>query len=365
MSTIKTDNIVNRTGDQDSGLDLGTNDVVKVKIAGAEKVRVHSDGNVGIGTTSPAADLTIKAASNEEDVILFEQSDGTDIGAIRIHGGAFKFVGKSATAPVQLQSHDGNEDIEVDPDGFIKFETAGTEKMRIKSSNIEVNAQLYQDGANVAGDYILKAHNDGNDVNRFGIEVKAGTDDASGTNYAFGVKDGDGGSQGFVTFSGGTVSYGAFTAYHEISLPNADKANGYPYGTLLEVADIYYTQKGSANTERGIRYVTQKSSSQYSRKVLGAYHGDMLQVADSSGTYANNLHQAAVLGDGHILCNNAGGNIKVGDGICTSATAGIGQKADKLCMIMGIAQKDITFSGSETVLVPVQYGLQQFTPWTD
>ncbi len=32
-------------------------------------------------------------------------------------------------------------------------------------------------------------------------------------------------------------------------------------------------------------------------------------------------------GDGHILCNNSGGNIAVGDGICTSATAGIGQKA--------------------------------------
>jgi len=134
MSTIKTDNIVNRTGDQDSGLDLGTNDVVKVKIAGSEKVRVHSDGNVGIGTTSPAADLTIKTASNEEDVILFEQSDGTDIGAIRIHGGAFKFQGKSATAPVQLQTHDGNEDIEVDPDGFIKMESAGSERMRIDSS---------------------------------------------------------------------------------------------------------------------------------------------------------------------------------------------------------------------------------------
>ena len=91
----------------------------------------------------------------------------------------------------------------------------------------------------------------------------------------------------------------------------------------------------------------------------------MLAKADISGTYANNLHQAAVLGDGHILCNNSGGNIKVGDGICASTTVGVGQKADKLCMIIGIAQKDITFSGNETVLVPVQYGLQQFTPWTD
>ena len=364
-SELRVDKIHNEGGDNDSGLDMSTNDVVAVKIAGSEKVRIHSDGNVGIGTTSPAADLTIKTASTEEDAILIEQSDGTDIGSISVHGGAFKVQGKSATAPVQIQTVDGNEDIEVDPDGFIKFETAGTEKMRIKASNIELGAQTFQDGVNVAGDYAFKVHNDGNNSNRYALYISGGADDASGTNYAIGIKDGDGGDQGFVTFSGGTVTYGAFTAHHEISLPDADKANGYPYGTLLETTAIYYTQKDGSDTERGIRYVTQKSSSQYSRKVLGTYCGDMLEVADSSGTYANNLHQAAVLGDGHILCNNSGGNIKIGDGICSSATAGIGQKADKLCMIMGIAQKDITFSGSETVLVPVQYGLQQFTPWTD
>jgi len=33
-------------------------------------------------------------------------------------------------------------------------------------------------------------------------------------------------------------------------------------------------------------------------------------------------------------------------------------------MIIGIAQEAVTFTGSETKLVPVQYGLQQFTPWT-
>ena len=72
-----------------------------------------------------------------------------------------------------------------------------------------------------------------------------------------------------------------------------------------------------------------------------------------------------VVGDGHILCNGEKGNIAVGDGICSSATAGQGMKADKMAMIIGIAQASASFSGSETQLVPVQYGLQQFTPWTD
>ena len=167
-------------------------------------------------------------------------------------------------------------------------------------------------------------------------------------------------------WTSGTITYETFTAAHPCSLPDADKATGYPYGTLLEFTDIYYADDGAGNpTERGQIYVVQKTSTQYSRKVLGVYGSDMLARAATSGPYANNLHSTEVLGDGHILCNGSGGNIKVGDGICASATAGIGQKADKLCMIIGIAQKDITFSGSETVLVPVQYGLQQFTPWTD
>jgi hypothetical protein len=55
----------------------------------------------------------------------------------------------------------------------------------------------------------------------------------------------------------------------------------------------------------------------------------------------------------------------VGDGICSSATAGIGQKATaNPSMIIGISQEAVTFSGSETKLVPVQYGLQQFVPWS-
>mgnify|MGYP003119390034 CR=1 FL=1 len=315
---------------------------------------------LGVGTASPSKELHIMRASSgatptSGSVAVFEDDDNTEISLLG---------GSSSILAINLGDS-------ADPDGggirynttsgsrAMEFYVDGGAKTTINSSG------KHTFSANNTSQYACKIFNDGNNSNRYGVEIQCGADDASGTNYAIAFKDGDAGEIGNITFSGGTVTYGAFTAHHEISLPDADKANGYPYGTLLETTAIYYTQKDGSDTERGIRYVTQKSSSQYSRKVLGAYHGDMLAVADSTGTYENNLHQAAVLGDGHILCNNSGGNIKVGDGICASATAGIGQKADKLCMIIGIAQKDITFSGSETVLVPVQYGLQQFTPWTD
>ena len=213
--------------------------------------------------------------------------------------------------------------------------------------------------------YVSYILNEGNNSDRYGIRIQCGADNASGTNYAISIGDGNNTFQGAITFSGGTVTYGAFTAHHPCIVPDldnpSDSSNAYPYGTLLETIGIEYTQKNGSNTERGIRYKVQKTQSANSKKVLGAYGSSMNGGPDGQ----TNEHQALVLGDGHILVNNAGGNIEIGDGICSSAAAGIGQKATaNPSMIIGIAQEAITFTGSETKLVAVQYGLQQFTPWS-
>tara|TARA_B100001057_G_scaffold478793_1_gene549647 strand:+ start:396 stop:950 length:555 start_codon:yes stop_codon:yes gene_type:complete len=49
-SEIKVDTIVNAGGDNDTGIDLGTNDAVKIKIANAVKAEVDSSGHVKIDT---------------------------------------------------------------------------------------------------------------------------------------------------------------------------------------------------------------------------------------------------------------------------------------------------------------------------
>jgi len=229
-------------------------------------------------------------------------------------------------------------------------------------------------GARVTGQFLIDADlagyaglfvNDGDSTTRYGMRIQCGADDAAGTNYAIGFGDGNDTDQGYITFSGGTVTYGAFTAHHPCIVPDADNpsdsSNAYPYGTLLETISIEYTQKNGSDTERGIRYKVQKTQSANSKKVLGAYGSSMNGGPDGQ----TNEHQTLILGDGHILVNNAGGNIEVGDGICSSSTAGIGQKATvNPSLIIGIAQEAITFTGSETKLVAVQYGLQQFIPWT-
>jgi len=253
--------------------------------------------------------------------------------------------------------------------------SGGTENARfldgsllIGSTTLDGNSQKFQVFQNANNKFTGMFICDGNNVNRFGPCIRAGTDDNSGTNTMLTFQDGDGSGIGTITSSGGTMTYGAFTAHHEVNVPDednpSDDSDAYPYGTLVEVTSVYLTE---ANKRQSIRYTIQKSQSANSKKVLGAYSSNMRPspMCPTTGTYANNLHNISILGDGHILCNNSGGNIEVGDGICTSAVEGIGMKATtNPSMIVGIAQEDVTFSGSETKLVAVQFGVQQFTPWS-
>ena len=249
-------------------------------------------------------------------------------------------------------------------EGGVFLNYNNTQRFWTTSTGAQVSGKGVISG-DLGGNYILEVVNDGSSWNRYGVIVKCGQDNPDTTNYAITITDGNGDAQGYITFNAGTVTYGAFTAHHPCTVPDADNpsdnSNAYPYGTLLETISIEYTQKDGADTERGIRYKVQKTQSANSRKVLGAYGSSMNGGPDGK----TNEHQVLILGDGHILVNNAGGNIEVGDGICSSATAGIGQKATaNPSMIIGIAQEAITFTGSETKLVAVQYGLQQFIPWT-
>ena len=323
-----------------------------------------STNRVGIGTTSPSqllsivdsgsARIEINSGTSGTSIIDMGDTADADIGGIRYDHSTDSFTIRA------------NNDVRMTilSDGTTGFGMSPTRIFNVKGD---------EGGAGYLGEFI----HDGNNSNRYGFLIQVGADDASGTNYAIIFRDGDGTSQGDISFSSGTVSYNAFTASHQCIIPDSDNdassaANAYPYGTLLETTSISYTQKNGENTERGILYNVQKTQSANSKAVLGVYssslNGSESEDKNSDGEYPlrTNMHHVNVLGDGHILCNNAGGNIAVGDGICSSATAGIGQKATaNPSMIVGIAQEAVTFSsGSETKLVAVQYGLQQFIPWS-
>lgn len=352
------------------GTDTGISDS-----SDATAITINSSEQVGIGTTSPDGALHVKGISDHGRVVL--ESGGTS-GSDNNMFMQFHNGGGTEIAQIEVAEGASNE-------GQIAFKTGGTTTAMTLFNNgycsIGEGAATSTNGLYVKVNktsWGMTFHNDGNSTNREGLNVLCGTDNASGTSLAFGTYDGDGSSQGFISFSGGTVTYGAFTAHHPCILPNSDndpnsKENAYPYGTLLETTSVQYTQKNSANTERGIRYNVRKTQSANSKSILGAYgssmNGTPQEIGDGTDNtptvLATNEHQALILGDGHILCNNQGGNIAIGDGICSSDAEGIGMKATaNPSMIIGIAQENVTFSGSETKLVAVQYGLQQFIPWS-
>ena len=306
----------------------------------------------------------------------FDNESAESTEAIRINAILSDSTDGSEDAKLQIEQMFGGSMFSfqtMSKDGIVFNENAQDIDFRVESSNqtecLKVDAG--QDRVTITGNNsstgALIVHNDGNNNNRIGLTILAGKDDASGTNFAVVFQDGDGSSQGNISFSSGTVTYGAFTAHHPCIIPDSDNTAdsqdaAYPYGTLLETTSLAYSQKNGADTERGLRYNVRKTQAANSRAVLGAYGGCMNGGPDNE----TNAHLALVLGDGHILCNNSGGNIEVGDGICSSAAEGIGQKATASpSMIIGIAQEAVTFANNtETKLVAVQYGLQQFTPWS-
>ena len=367
----------NPAGDSQFELYVGSGDNTAIIAQAAGEVQLYHDGTAKFMTKPWGAYLDGGLKLNtdtdklyigvHEDIEIYHDGSQTSsyIDCSNSHLFIRNNVDADAGGDIRIQAKSGEDSIYCMHDGSVYlYYDGGSSKFMTTSWGTKTTGMHFAI-ADVASDYAIQLKNDGDNSNRYGLRVECGADDASGTNYAITIEDGNGGNQGYITFSGGTMSYGAFTAHHPCVVPDADNpsdsSNAYPYGTLLETIDIEYTQKNGSDTERGIIYKVQKTQSANSKKVLGAYGSSMNGGPDGQ----TNEHQALVLGDGHILVNNAGGNIEIGDGICSSATAGIGQKATaNPSMIIGIAQENITFTGSETKLVAVQYGLQQFTPWS-
>jgi len=351
----------------------------KIQVGAGEDLEIYHDGNHSLISDAGTGDLKIltsklKVINNPSsaDELMIQ---ATESGSVELYHAGNKKL-QTLSDGIEITSEEAGDAIiyltaDEGDDNSDKWRTAAygstyyyaiankksgswVDKFKVFDNG---NAEIRSD---VGGNYGLYVFNDGNNINRYGVLVQCGEDTPStSTSYAMGFADGNGTTLGYVKFNSSSgLVYDPFTAAHHCIVPDADNPSdssmAYPYGTLLETTEV-------VNIDRGLQYKVQKTQTANSRKVLGAYGGSM----NGGPSGETNLHDALILGDGHILVNNAGGNIEVGDGICSSATAGIGQKATaNPSMIIGIAQEAVTFTGTETKLVAVQYGLQQFTPWS-
>ena len=142
MSEIRTDTINNASGDNDSGIDLSTNDQVGIKTADTTRVTVDSSGKVGIGTSSPENNLhvftdahtegiTIKSTGNTANAIIFDANRSGSGNTIN------QLLGKwNGTSVAEINFQTGSDTTNKD-DGIIAFRTSSanniTERMRISS----------------------------------------------------------------------------------------------------------------------------------------------------------------------------------------------------------------------------------------
>ena len=78
-STVNTDKLMNSSGDQDSGLDLATNDTVKIKTANTDRVTV-TNSNVIINEDSADVDFRVESNGNANMLFVDGGNDCVGIG---------------------------------------------------------------------------------------------------------------------------------------------------------------------------------------------------------------------------------------------------------------------------------------------
>jgi len=229
-----------------------------------------------------------------------------------------------------------------------------TERMRITAAGrVGFGTSNPEDGidstyamyASQGDSYCLKLHNDGDSNARRGLYIACGSDDSLGTNYAIAFADGNDTWQGSIKFTGGTTSYMAFTAAHSAEVP---EGHTYTYGTVMCVTS-------AVSNDRAIVYNVTQSTSAMQTSVIGCYSDDNGGVAGPSAR-----HSVCAVGDGHVLVCSEGGNIEIGDYICSSNTAGHGMKQSGGSMMNYTVAKafesvDWSTEGSSTKLIACTY----------
>jgi len=193
-------------------------------ISPSTKMTILGNGNVGIGETSPTAPLYIL---DEDFTKLVLENDGTTPKSYFGNDGGGLFLSQNAywdgsawqsnvaaSASFVFAEHVNNNQFEfrVRPASG-NFSTA----MVIETNGdvgigTTIPAHRLDVETNSSLGYAARFINFGDNSDRYGIRIQAGTNDNSGTNYMIRFFDGDGSYNGAITSSGGTVTYGAKSA---------------------------------------------------------------------------------------------------------------------------------------------------------
>jgi len=127
---------------------------IRDQTANAERMRIDSSGNVGIGTTSPQVKLQTTVANASTEAIRITN----DADAVRTH-----------MLPAEIQAHNSNLTLNANDGGFATvIKAGGAERMRIDSGGIDVaNGTTYT----TTGDFLAKVQQNSNASGKNGLSV--------------------------------------------------------------------------------------------------------------------------------------------------------------------------------------------------
>jgi hypothetical protein len=198
------------------------------------------------------------------------------------------------------------------------------------SHRLDINADLG------GGSYACRFRNFNSSGN--GIIVGAGDNTVQRTLISF--RNNTNAVVGSITQVGGTITYGAFTAEHPGFIINID--DDYVYGCIVKIDN-------TNSIGRNVFYTVSKTTSSYDKKVMGIFAGVESLNLDSDSNFSGS-YSIYSLGDGHILVCNEGGDIQIGDYLCSSNTPGVAMKQnDDLLHSYTVAKATENISWNEQI----------------
>jgi hypothetical protein len=237
MSEIKVNSVVNSTGDNDSGLDLSTNDQVIIKTANTTAVTVDANQNVAIGVTSKNSanngSLTIghtgmtkisaSASGNADELILIGADASANVGMSIIANNSNQsniFFGDEDDTDIGGITYDHS-------DNSMRLHTNAGEHFRVRSTGFfraSDNISATASRLNSTNAHVLHSNSSGN-IMSF---IENSSADPRGMMFDFSQASPDNNTNFFMKFEDGTAER-AFI-YSDGDMYNHD-------GTFAQISD--------------------------------------------------------------------------------------------------------------------------------